>query len=114
MRRCVPKRNAASGVIWVGERGARLSGGQRQRLALARVFLAAPSVLLLALPHGPLEFAALFLPLVAAVDGSRRRGLTPTYAVGGSVALALPLLVCAAVVETFVSPLLFTISNLQR
>ena len=73
-----------------------------------------PSVLLLALPHGPLEFAALFLPLVAAVDGSRRGGLRPTYAVGGSVALALPLLVCAAFVETFVSPLLFTISNLQR
>ncbi len=73
-----------------------------------------PSVLLLALPHGPLEFAALFLPLVAAVDGSRRRGLTPTYAVGGSVARALPLPVCAAFVETFVSPLLFTISNLQR
>lgn len=31
----------------VGERGATLSGGQRQRLALARVFLRAPAVLLL-------------------------------------------------------------------
>jgi hypothetical protein len=65
--------------------------------------------LLLRLPHGVLEFAALELPLIAAVFPrkldvcDRRRHLVR------SSALALLLLLSAAFVEVFISPVLFGI-----
>lgn len=76
--------------------------------------LVSPWVLLIALPHGPLEFAALLFPFVAVSDSIRRRLRTPGRAALSSLGLSTLLLVCAASIETFVSPLLVTIPNLQR
>jgi hypothetical protein len=69
-------------------------------------------VLFLALPHGPIEFAGLFLPLVAALD-CRRRETPPGRSVLSALALALPLVVLAALIEVYVSPELLTLPNLQ-
>ncbi|MBA4493460.1 ABC transporter ATP-binding protein [Paenactinomyces guangxiensis] len=40
---------------YIGERGVKLSGGQRQRLALARIFLSAPTVVILDEPTSSLD-----------------------------------------------------------
>jgi len=69
-----------------------------------------PAVLLLGvLPHAIPELMALFLPLAAWILASRRGAweelLAATFV---TVAIAIPVLVAAAVVEVYVSPHLFT------
>ena len=68
----------------VGERGRSLSGGQRQRLAMARVFLADPSVLVLDEPtvHLDVETAGALLDDLWRVAG-RRSVLLVTHGSAG-------------------------------
>ena len=77
--------------------------------AFARSLQVAPALLLLAvLPHALPELIALFLPLAAWILASRRgewdQLLAATFV---TVAVALPLLVAAALVEVYLSPHLF-------
>lgn len=69
-----------------------------------------PAVLLLGvLPHAIPELIALFLPLAAWIIASRRGQWEQLLAATVvTVAIALPVLVIAAVVEVYVSPHLFT------
>lgn len=76
--------------------------------------LVSPWALLLVLPHGPLEFAALFLPVIAVIDSLRRGSPGPDRSALHSTAPAFMLLVVAAFIEVFVSSVLFTTPNLQR
>jgi Stage II sporulation protein M len=69
-----------------------------------------PALLLLGvLPHAILELVALFLPLAAWILASRRgeweQLLAATFV---TVAIAIPMLVAAALIEVYVSPHLFT------
>lgn len=59
-------------------------------------------MLVLCLPHGPLEFGALALPLLAAA----RPMLRSRVAAAGVCAVAVALLLTAAALETWVSPVL--------
>ena len=69
-----------------------------------------PALLLLGvLPHAILELTALFLPLAAWIIASRKGEWEQLLAATiVTVALALPVLVVAAVIEVYVSPHLFT------
>ena len=69
-----------------------------------------PGLLLLGLlPHAVLELTALFLPLAAWIIASRRgqwdQLLAATFV---TVAIAVPMLVVAALIEVYISPHLFT------
>jgi len=69
-----------------------------------------PALLLLGvLPHAVPELIALFLPLAAWIIASRRDEWDQLLAATVvTVAIALPVLVVAAIIEVYVSPLLFT------
>ncbi len=77
---------------------------------VAHFLRVAPALLLLGvLPHAILELTALFLPLAAWIIASRRgewdQLLAATFV---TVAIAVPVLVVAALIEVYVSPHLFT------
>jgi hypothetical protein len=77
---------------------------------VAHFLRVSPAILLLGvLPHAIPELIALFLPLAAWIIASRKgeweQLLAATFV---TVALAIPVLVLAAVVEVYVSPHLFT------
>jgi hypothetical protein len=69
-----------------------------------------PGILLLGvLPHAVLELVALFLPLAAWIIASRKGEWDQLLAATiVTVAIAVPLLVVAALIEVYVSPHLFT------
>lgn len=113
--------------LWVHEHGGRLAIGfvvlattfslSAQALLIGRSlagvagFLGvAPGVLLLGvLPHALLELTALFLPLAAWIIASRRGEWEQLLAATlVTVAIALPMLLVAALIEVYVSPHLFT------
>lgn len=60
--------------------------------------------LLAMLPHGTLEFGALLLPLAAAASCMFVPAVKPGRLLLRSLAVALPLLVCAALVEVYLAP----------
>jgi hypothetical protein len=60
--------------------------------------------LLAMLPHGTLEFSALLLPLAAAASCMFVPAEKPGRLLLKSLAVALPLLVCAALVEVYLAP----------
>lgn len=60
--------------------------------------------LLAMLPHGTLEFGALLLPLAAAATCMFVPAEKPGRLLLRSLAIALPLLVCAALIEVYVTP----------
>lgn len=77
---------------------------------VAHFLRVSPALLLLGvLPHAILELIALFLPLAAWIIASRRgeweQLLAATFV---TVAIAVPILVIAALIEVYVSPHLFT------
>ncbi|MGD0165872.1 MAG: hypothetical protein ABSC51_01085 [Gaiellaceae bacterium] len=60
--------------------------------------------LLAMLPHGTLEFGALLLPLVAATSCIFVPAREPGRLLVRTLALAVPLLVCAALLEVYLAP----------
>lgn len=112
---------------WVHERGGRIAIGfvvcattfslsvqayliGHTLAGVASFLRVSPALLLLGvLPHAIIELIALFLPLAAWIIASRRgeweQLLAATFV---TVAIAIPLLVVAAMIEVYVSPHLFT------
>ncbi len=112
---------------WVHERGGRIAIGfvvcattfslsvqayliGHTLAGVASFLRVSPALLLLGvMPHAILELVALFLPLAAWIIASRRgeweQLLAATFV---TVAIAIPLLVIAAMIEVYVSPHLFT------
>jgi hypothetical protein len=116
-----------SGVSrWVHENGGRLAIGfvvcattfsltaqaytiGRSLAGLSNFLQVSPAVLLVGvLPHAIPELIALFLPLAAWIIASRRGQWDQLLAATlVTVAIAVPVLVCSALVEVYVSPRLF-------
>ena len=78
--------------------------------SVAHVLHTSPGTLLLVLlPHALIELTALFLPLAAWIIASRRGEWEQLLAATAvTVAIAVPVLVVAALIEVYVSPHLFT------
>jgi hypothetical protein len=74
-----------------------------QALALSKG-LVSRWALLVTLPHGTLEFTALFLPLSAAASCIVAPAAKPGRLLLTAFLVALPLLVCAALIEVYLSP----------
>jgi hypothetical protein len=74
-----------------------------QALALD-VHLVSHWALFATLPHGTLEFSALLLPLAAAASCIVMPAEKPGRLLVRSLAVALPLLLCAAIVEVYLTP----------
>jgi Stage II sporulation protein M len=83
-------------------------GGETASVA-AKLHTTPGTLLLVLMPHALIELTALFLPLAAWIIASRRGAWSQLLAATlVTVAIALPMLVVAAVVEVWVSPHVLT------
>jgi hypothetical protein len=80
-----------------------------QNASVAAQISAPRAFFLLSLPHGPLEFGAFFSPLLAAVWPRFRSRRERVAQVGRAILPAFVLLVVAACVECWISPVLLSI-----
>lgn len=80
-----------------------------QVASVAGVLNVSPLVLILALPHGPLELASFVIPVLASFTIRRQAMKERGRAIFLSLLIAIALLSSAAIVETWVSPVLVSI-----
>jgi hypothetical protein len=80
-----------------------------QDASVAAQLHASPLILLLVLPHGPLEFGGFFLPLIVAVWSRSASSDQRMRDVCYSLVISLPLLALAAALECWLSPVLLSI-----